>query len=43
MLSHTVQKRLEQLPKLSVAGKRVNGLFKLMRLLSDFRVMGWVT
>jgi group II intron reverse transcriptase/maturase len=31
MLSHTVQKRLEQLPKLSVAGKRVNGLFKLMK------------
>lgn len=31
MLSHTVLKRLEQLPKLSTAGKRINGLFNLMK------------
>lgn len=31
MLSHTVLKRMEQLPKLSIAGKRVNGLFNLMK------------
>ncbi len=31
MLSHTALKRLEQLPKLSVAGKQVNGLFNLMK------------
>ena len=31
MLSHTAKKRLEQLPKLSVAGKRINGLFNLMK------------
>lgn len=31
MLSHTAKKRLEQLPKLSIAGKRVNGLFNLMK------------
>lgn len=31
MLSHTALKRLEQLPTLSVTGKRVNGLFNLMK------------
>ncbi len=31
MLSHTAERRLEQLPKLSVAGKRINGLFNLMK------------
>ena len=31
MLSHTALKRLEQLPKLSVTGKRVNGLLNLMK------------
>lgn len=31
MLSHTAEKRLEQLPTLSVAGKRINGLFNLMK------------
>ncbi len=31
MLSHTAKKRLEQLPTLSIAGKRINGLFNLMK------------
>lgn len=31
MLSLTAKKRLEQLPTLSVAGKRINGLFNLMK------------
>lgn len=31
MLSHTATKRLEQLPILSVQGKRINGLFNLMK------------
>ena len=31
MLSPTAEKRLEQLPILSVAGKRINGLFNLMK------------
>ena len=31
MLSHTAKKRLEQLPNLSRQGKRINGLFNLMK------------
>ncbi|WP_417262884.1 reverse transcriptase domain-containing protein [Celeribacter sp.] len=30
MLSYTVEKRLESIPDLSVKGKRINGLFRLM-------------